>query len=99
MEEYEVAYAGQASFLRPSGRRGALVPIATFETPSGSTYKLKAGVIHQVAITERPCITVVHTLERRIPIFSYGSDNEAAFDRRLCTDEEAATLKRHLSET
>lgn len=28
----------------------------------------------------RPCITAVRTLERRVPIFSYGHEDEEAFD-------------------
>lgn len=94
--EYEVTYVGQESILRPSGRRGLLVPIASFETVAGSGYRLEAGVIHRVAVVDRPCISVVKTLERGGAIFSYGNEDEAAFDRRLCTAREADLIQRHL---
>lgn len=97
--EYAVTYQGKASILSPSGRRGRLLPIASFETIAGATYRLEAGVIHRVAVTERPCITLVQTLERHIPIFSYGHEDEAAFDRRLCTESEAERIRRQLMET
>jgi hypothetical protein len=96
--EYAVTYDGQESILRPSGRRGMLVPIASFETVAGSGYRLEAGVIHRVAVMHRPCISVVRTLERGVPIFSYGHEDEALFDRRLCTTGEAELIKRHLVE-
>lgn len=94
--EYAVGYDGQNSLLEKTGRRGHLFTIASFETVSGATYRLKAGVIHRVTVTERPCVTLVQTLERRIPIFSYGRGEEARFDRRLCNDAEATALRQHL---
>lgn len=94
--EYAVTYDGQESILKPSGRSGKLFPIASFETVAGSGYRLEAGVIHRVAVMQRPCISVVRTLERRIPIFSYGHETEAAFDRRLCSADEAELIQRHL---
>lgn len=96
--EYEVAYVGKESILRPSGRRGLLVPIASYETVAGSGYRLEAGVIHRVAVVERPCVSVVRTLERGIPIYSYGREEEAAFNRRLCKAGEAELIKLYLIE-
>lgn len=96
--EYAVIYDGQESILKPSGRTGKLIPIALFETAAGSGYRLEAGVIHRVAVMQRPCISVVRTLERRIPIFSYGHEDEPPFDRRLCTVGEAELIQRHLVE-
>lgn len=97
-KEYAVTYDGQESILKPSGRRGQLLPIASFETSAGASYRLEAGVIHMVAVIERPCITVLNTLEQHIHIFSYGHEDEAAFDRRLCTKEEAEQIRHHLIE-
>lgn len=94
--EYAVTYDAQESILTPSGRRGRLLPIASFETAAGASYRLEAGVIHRVAVIARPCITVVRTLERRVPIFSYGHEDEEAFDRRLCTEGEAEQIRRYL---
>lgn len=94
--EYAVTYEGKASILSPSGRRGRLLPIASFETIASATYRLEAGVIHRVAVIERPCITMLQTQDRHIPIFSYGHDDEAAFDRRLCTESEAEEIRRQL---
>ncbi len=93
--EYAVSYDGQESTLTPSGRRGRLLPIASFETAAGASYRLEAGVIHRVVVIARPCVSVVRALERRVPIFSYGQEDEEAFDRRLCTRSEAAQI-RHL---
>lgn len=95
-EEYAVTYEGNASILSPSGRRGRLLPITSFETVAGATYRLEAGVIHRVAVVERPCISVVQTLERRIPIYSYGHADEAAFDRRVCTESEGDQIRSQL---
>lgn len=97
--EYAVTYEEKASILSPSGRRGRLLPIASFETTAGATYRLKAGVIHRAVVTERPCITLLQTQERHIPIFSYGQEDEAAFDRRLCTESEAEQIRRQLMDT
>ncbi|MDX2388075.1 hypothetical protein GHK29_04900 [Sinorhizobium medicae] len=97
--EFAVTYDGKASILSPSGRRGRLLPIASFETITGATYRLEAGVIHRVSVTERPCITLVQTQERHIPIFSYGNEDEAAFDRRLCTEIEAERIRCLLVDT
>lgn len=94
--EYSVTYDGQESILTPSGRRGRLVPIASFETSVGASYQLEAGVIHRVTVIGRPCITVVRTVEQRVPIFSYGHEVEAAFNRRLCTESEARQIRGHL---
>lgn len=94
--EFEITYEGKASILSPSGRKGRLLPIASFETVTGTTYRLEAGVIHLVAVVERPCITLIRTQERGIPIFSYGHEEEVAFERRLCTESEAVQIRRQL---
>lgn len=94
--EYAITYDGQESILTPSGKRGRLLPIASFETAADASYRLEAGVIHRVAVIERPCITVVRTFDQRVPIFSYGHEDEEAFDRRLCTDGEAEQIRHHL---
>lgn len=96
--EYSVTYEGQESILKPSGRAGKLFPIASFETAAGSGYRLEAGAIHRVAVMQKPCISVVRTLERGIPILSYGNEDEPAFDRRLCTVGEAQLIQRNLVE-
>lgn len=94
--EYAVTYHGSKSVLRPSGRRGRLLPIASFETTAGASYRLEAGVVHRVIVVAKPCITVVRAREQGAPIFSYGSEDEASFDRRPCTAEEAEQIRHHL---
>ncbi|TJX60093.1 MAG: hypothetical protein E5W21_13350 [Mesorhizobium sp.] len=94
--EYTVTYDGHESILMPTGRRGRLLPIVSFETAAGTSYRLESGVIHRVAVICRPCITVVRTFERHVPIFSYGHEEEEAFDRRLCAEGEAEQIRRHL---
>lgn len=96
LTEYMVAYEGSASKLSPSGRRGQLFPIVSFETFAGMSYRLEAGAIHRVTVIERPCITMLTTMERHIPIFSYGKHEEAAFDRRRCTEDEAVKIRMNL---
>lgn len=97
-KEFAVAYQGQSSTLTPSGRRGRLLPVASFDTVANATYRLEAGVIHRVSVTERPCITLVTTQERHIPILSYGHREEIAFVRRLCNEFEAKRIRRFLIE-
>jgi hypothetical protein len=94
--EFAVSYEGKTSIQLPSGRRGHLLPITSFETVAGASYRLEAGVIHRVEVVERPCITLVQTQERHIPIFTYGREDEIAFERRLCCEKEAETIRRHL---
>lgn len=94
--EFAVSYEGTASVQSPSGRSGRLVPIASFETVPGASYRLEAGVIHRVEVVERPCITLVQTQERNIPVFTYGHDNEATFVRRTCTESEAEQIRSQL---
>lgn len=94
--EFAVNYEGKTSIQSPSGRRGHLLPITSFETVAGASYRLEAGVIHRVEVIERPCITLVQTHERHIPIFTYGHEDEVAFERRLCSEKEAKKIRRHL---
>lgn len=94
--EFGVSYEGAASMQSPSGRRGRLLPIASFETLAGASYRLEAGTVHRVEVVERPCITLVQTHERYIPIFTYGHESEAAFVRRVCTESEAEQIRSRL---
>ena len=94
--EFGVSYEGRASMQSPSGRRGRLLPIASFETIAGASYRLEAGAIHRVEVIERPCITIVQTQERYIPIYTYGHENEDAFVRRVCKESEAEQIRSQL---
>jgi hypothetical protein len=91
--EYEVTHAGGHSMLSSARRVGELEPFCTFETSAGGSYFLKAGVIHRAAAVERPCITMLTTQERNIPIFAYGDQRcEPPFERRQANAKEAAQL-------
>lgn len=94
--EFAVSYEGKTSIQSPSGRRGHLLPITSFETIAGASYRLEAGAIHRVEVVERPCITLLQTQERNIPIFTYGHEDEVAFERRLCCEKEAEKIRRYL---
>lgn len=95
--EFVVSYRADESISRPTGRRGILSPVGSFETATGASYWLKAGVIHRVQVKTRPCVTVLRTWERGVPIFVYGSDNEKRpFSRRLATPEEAQRISEAL---
>jgi hypothetical protein len=94
--EFSVTYEGQRSIVTPSGRRGRLLPIAYFDLMEGASYRLEAGVIHRAAVITRPCITLLKTFDRRIPVFVYGHVEEGSFKRRVCTEEEATQIRHHL---
>ena len=96
--EFDVSYEAGKSVLRSTGRRGVLQAIGSFETPAGARYRLEAGVVHRVLVEEFPCVTVLTTEERGVPIFSYGPDcDEQHFVRRLVTREEARNIATVLS--
>ena len=91
--EFVVSYHGDESISRPTGRRGTLSAAASFETTVGASYWLKAGVIHRVQVKTWPCVTVLRTRERGMPIFVYGVGTEKSpFSRRLATAEEAQRI-------
>lgn len=87
--EFEVVYDTDKSSLRPTGRRGELDTVASFETGAGHRYKLAAGVVHRVIVTEVPCITILTVIERGEPIYSYGFTEEQPFVRRAPDANEA----------
>jgi hypothetical protein len=91
--EFAVTYDKGRSILLPTGRIGNLELISAFETAAGSSYFLRAGVIHRVAASEKPCITILTTQEHGVPIFSYGSnESEPRFERRLVTAREECQI-------
>lgn len=90
--EFEVVYEADKSILQPTGRRGELDPIASFETGAGHRYKLAAGVVHRVIVTEVPCITILTVIERGKPIYSYGFPGEQPFVRRPPDANEASRI-------
>jgi hypothetical protein len=97
--EFRVGYDAGKSMLTPTGRRGALDPIASFETAAGSRYRLEAGIIHRATVIERPCVTVLRTRHSGVPIFAYGDGGgERPFSRgnveALERDSIANALKR-----
>jgi hypothetical protein len=87
--EFAVSYQNEQSRLVPTGRRGILETLASFENDEGTNYFLAAGVIHKVSIIRRPCVTTLVTEERDIETMSYGSDlTEPPFERRMATESE-----------
>jgi hypothetical protein len=96
--EFAVTYQEGRSILSPTGRIGTLELLSAFETTAGASYFLKAGLIHRVTVTERPCVTMLITEERGIPIFSYGSEvHEPPFARRVVDAREAHQIEKLLS--
>lgn len=92
--EFAVTYEGGRSSLSPTGRVGILGLFAAFDSAVGGSYFLNAGVIHCVTATERPCVTMLTTSEREIPIFAYGNDtSEPPFVRRLVDMYESQQIK------
>lgn len=95
--EFKVTYEEGRSTLSATGRAGMLIGIATFESSAGNSYFLQAGVIHRVTVIQRPCVTSLSTVERGIPIYSYGNDaGEPPFDRRQVNAREAEEIRRTL---
>ena len=91
--EFAVSYDPSTSVLQRTGRRGALDRIGSFETIAGGRYCLEAGVIHRVGVDAVPCVTVLRTLERGVPIYSYGpADEEQPFVRRLAKGDEVQRI-------
>ena len=94
VQEFAVTYEGGRSILSPTGRTGDLELFSAFESAAGTSYDLKAGVIHRVVVAERPCVTMLMTKERGIPIYSYGEQaSETPFARRLANTGEANQIK------
>lgn len=96
--EYEVSYGKNVSQLQPTGRRGTLLVEASFEALSGSTYYLEAGVIHRATVLDRPCVTIVETVERSKNILAYGNNGEPPFNRRRCNAVEMEQIKNCLED-
>ena len=91
--ESVVSYGMDESVGRPTGKRGVLRRIVSFETSAGTSYWLKAGVIHRVAASVLPCVTMVTTSERGIPVFVYGpAEEKQPFVRRLATYSESCGI-------
>jgi hypothetical protein len=90
--EFAVSYEVGKSLVRPTGRRGMLDALASFETIAGARYRLEAGVIHRVIVDVRPCVSVLTTTERGAPIYSYGVAKEDPFLRRAPQPEEAHSI-------
>ena len=98
--EFAVSYEPGKSILRPTGKRGILDEIGSFETAAGARYRLDAGVIHSVAVDEVPCVTVLTTIEQGIPIYSYGpADEKQPFLRRMAKKDEAQRIAGALEDT
>ena len=98
--EFVVSYRADESISQATGRRGILLAVGYFETTAGASYWLKAGVIHRVRVKVRPCVTVVRTWDRGVPILVYGGDNEKRpFVRRIVTPEEARRIATIVEET
>jgi hypothetical protein len=96
--EFSVIYGEGHSTLSFTGRLGVVQLLCSFESVKGSGYFLKAGTIYRVVALERPCVTVLKTQERNIPIFAYGTEpNEAPFERRHVDAGEARQLSQVLS--
>ena len=91
--EFCVSYNADQSTLRHTGNRGVLDTIGSFETAAGTRYRLEAGVIHRVAVVAVPCVTVLTTIERGIPIYSYGpADEKQPFVRRFAKSDEVSRI-------
>ncbi len=97
--EFLVSYDGTVSILKPTGKRGRLKIVASFETSAGGSYRLAAGMIHRVQADTMPCVTMVKTYERGCPIYTYGIDNNIqSVVRRAVTREEARSIAFALEE-
>lgn len=96
--EYEVSYSKNISQIQPTGRRGDLLVEARFETLPGSTYYIEAGVVHRATVLERPCVTIVETVERSKNILTYGNQGEPPFIRRSCNAVEMEQIKKCLED-
>ena len=87
--EFSVAYDAGRSILSSTQRVGVLERFASFETGPDTNYFLKAGVIHRIVVTSTPCVTSLTTMERHVPILSYGPQDETPFQRRFVNPNEA----------
>ena len=92
--EFSVDYSTNHSELTPTGKRGALDLVCSFQSPVNSEYHLPAGVIHRTKMIILPCITVVTTVERKFPILSYGTnEKERPYLRRKVNHDEAREIE------
>ena len=97
--EFAVSYDVGKSILRPTGKRGVLDAMASFDSAAGARYHIEAGVIHRVTVDAVPCVTVVTTSERGIPIYSYGlGDEKQPFVRRGVKNDESRRIRATLEE-
>lgn len=88
-KEFKVEYNDTNSALLPTGRSGGLSVISDEEYAAGDQYSLFSGEIHKVSILEKPCVTILTTVERYKPVFAYGEDNEEpTFDRKKVNANE-----------
>jgi hypothetical protein len=95
--EFQVDYTTGGSKLAPTGRRGSLDQICRFSSISGSSYRLSAGRIHRVTVFEKPCVTVLETVERDKKVFSYGEDlREPEFEREYIDERNIERIRRIL---
>jgi hypothetical protein len=95
--EFRVTYEHGKSVLSATGRQGTLESICMFESSAGNSYFLRSGIIHSVAVLERPCVTLVRTREKGATIFSYGNDiEESSFERRFVNKSESTNIVRIL---
>lgn len=92
--EFSVDYSTNHSELAPTGKRGDLDLICTFQSLANCEYQLPAGVIHRTKMITLPCVTVVTTVERNFPILSYGAnENEQPYLRRKVNHDEAREIE------
>jgi hypothetical protein len=97
--EFAVSYEADRSIICPTGRVGELQLFCAFETVAGTKYFLQAGRIHRVTISARPCVTILSTEERGVPIFAYGEPDEPSFARRLVSPSQAQQIGEVLAAT
>lgn len=92
-QEYQVFHEKSHSRIAATGRRGSLELVCKFETPAGAQYNLNAGVVHRIVVQQRPCVTMLTTIEKGAPIFVYGAKpEEQPFDRRRVNAQELARV-------
>lgn len=80
--EFEVRYDGKSSRVSATGRSGILKLVTSFESREGTSYCLRAGVIHRAVVIVRPCVTCLTTQERGFPTLSYGANTEETGSKR-----------------
>lgn len=92
-DEYQVSYGSTHSRIVATGRRGRLALTSKFETPAGARYNLSAGVVHRITVWQRPCVTLLTTIEKGAPIYVYGNNpSEPPFERRRVNEQELVRI-------